>query len=506
LGYRAKRGFRRAERPKTSLPDSLGVNELEGTMYRGHVDALTRSGVSGWAATDDRPGAVVAVSIFVDGRKVARVECALPRHDLQQLGVFGDGAHGFVFDFPEPLARDSDKRVTVRFSEAGKLLSNGDVVIRHDDSKYIRSRSSDRLIGEPEPIPAPRDPRGLFSAFALFNDSDDVYELLSRLDFDSMKRTNAHFVVFGDTLTQTATNSTEAGKYLARDHVNELLLSDRFQNNLIPLFLNAFPEKKRLIFIHIPKCAGTDLSANLMKKLPFLHQQMSESIWMTKNDLFRAISRLVINIRFFDQIFVTGHNSLRYYVGEGLVRPFDRVFTIVRDPIEIALSQINYVMTRLTADARSKNFGPDTREWLNILNLDTLPFNAPPEMVRNLCGVILHNTKIVQPNQMCSWLGGNSAEAALNQLVDHDVEVTTTENYNEWLHQVWGIVTETRLNRSEKFTSAESLSHQDMSYILETYSEDIKLYSSIVEALQRNGKLSVSGDDLRNEHGRSSDT
>src|SRR6476659_5892041 len=108
-------------------------------MYRGHIDAVTRSEVSGWAASDERPDEVVEVSVFIDGRKIAQIQCDSPRPDLYQLGVFGAGMHGFRFAFAEPLGRDSDKRVTVRISATGKPLNNGDVEIRRDDTKYIRS-------------------------------------------------------------------------------------------------------------------------------------------------------------------------------------------------------------------------------------------------------------------------------------------------------------------------------------------------------------------------------
>ena len=131
-------------------------------MYRGHIDTVTRTEVRGWAASDDRPDGLVDVSIFIDGRKVGQVACALPRPDLRQLGVFGAGMHGFRYEFPEPLERASDKRVTVCISATGKALNNGDVEIRRDDSIHVRARAGDRLIGEPEPIPAPCNPRSMF--------------------------------------------------------------------------------------------------------------------------------------------------------------------------------------------------------------------------------------------------------------------------------------------------------------------------------------------------------
>jgi hypothetical protein len=466
-------------------------------MLRGNVDRVTRASVSGWAAREDSPDGAVDVSIYIDGGKVAQIKCTSPRPDLKQLGIFGDGAHGFRFEFSDPVEADADRRVTVRFSDGGKLLGNGDVLIRRDGTTSVRVRTDHRLIGEPEPLPAPRDPRSLFETLTLLDHNAGVHELIARLGFENMTREHVHCAVFGDYPVKKTTDDTRLGSYSAHEDMNHLLLSDDFQRNLIPLLLRAFPEKKRLIFVHVPKCAGTDLSANLMKKIPFLHEQMTQSIWMGKEDLLRSISRLVLHLRFFDQIFVAGHNSLGYYASRGLIRPIDKVFTILRDPIQIAISQVNYVMTRLHGDLRTGKFGPDTREWLNVLDMESLPLSIPPAMVQNLCSAILRNRRIVQPNSMCFWLAGGDAEAAIGELADSGVEITTTENYNDWLQQNWGILTLTRLNRSDPFISTETISHQDLLYLQEAYSEDIRLYAKICQILQQSGKLSVSGKDLR---------
>lgn len=477
--------------------NELRTGEEERVVLRGNVDGVTRAGVTGWAASEEAPDSVVEVSIFVDGREVAQIECASHRLDLEQLGVFGNGAHGFRFNFPTPLGAEVDRRVTVRFSVSGKLLARGDVLLRRDDTTLVNTPKHNRLIGVPEPLPAPHDPRGLFEALALLDDTSSVQDLLARFNFDGLTAKHVHFAVFGHLSAERTDENPLPRSYSARRDINNLLLSDDFQTNVIALFLMAFPEKKRLIFIHVPKCAGTDLSANLMKKVPFLHQQMTQSHWLAKDDLFRALSRLVLNIRFFDDLFVTGHNSLGYYTARRLIRPSDKVFTILRDPIQIAISQVNYVMTRLVESARTGTFSPDTREWMNFLNIDTLPFVIDPVTVQELCSRILRTKQITQPNSMCFWLGGNDAESAIEQLADADVEITTTENYEDWLRQVWGITTTTRLNRSETFTSADMMSHQDLSYVQEVYSEDIKLYRTIYQTLQQGGKLSVSGDTLQ---------
>ena len=232
------------------------LKEVAATMLRGHVDMVSRQLISGWAASTSDPNEVLGVSIFVDDQKIGQVDCALPRADLQQLGTFGHGMHGFRFEFAEPLGRDSDKRVTVRLSATGRPLAEGDILLRANDSTEVLARPVHRFISDPGPIDAPRDLRGLIEAFALLDDQAGGYDLLSRFDLEQITPRQAHYMVFGST-NSPPTARDVADRYSARDDINDLLHSEAFQTNLIPLILKAFAEKQRIIFVHVPKCAGT---------------------------------------------------------------------------------------------------------------------------------------------------------------------------------------------------------------------------------------------------------
>ena len=95
-------------------------------MRSGHVDAVSRRTVSGWAADANRPNAALTVSIIVDGAFVADVTADRPRQDLARLGRYGEGKHGFLFTFPEPLTPEDDHTLIVRFAEDGQRLPNGE--------------------------------------------------------------------------------------------------------------------------------------------------------------------------------------------------------------------------------------------------------------------------------------------------------------------------------------------------------------------------------------------
>ena len=122
-------------------------------MLRSHVDSVTRTAVVGWAVAADRPQETVEVEVSIDGKRVGVIQCNLPREDLRRLGTFGDGTHGFRFEFSAPIPTDANKRVTVRFVGTDVVLNNGDVVIRPDNSSFMVPVTADQLTGGLERLP-----------------------------------------------------------------------------------------------------------------------------------------------------------------------------------------------------------------------------------------------------------------------------------------------------------------------------------------------------------------
>jgi hypothetical protein len=93
-------------------------------MLVGYIEEIAADFVHGWAADTEHPDAVVDVAIYVDGKRVAQVPCGDLRRDLQDLGRYGEGRHGFRFTFATPLSVSD--RVTARFVHTGGIVPNGE--------------------------------------------------------------------------------------------------------------------------------------------------------------------------------------------------------------------------------------------------------------------------------------------------------------------------------------------------------------------------------------------
>jgi hypothetical protein len=465
-------------------------------MLIGHVDEVSHAGIKGWAADDRLPHQAIDVSIFLDGHKFAQVVCDRPRQDLRESGQYGDGKHGFAYRFAAPLPKSVKARLSVRFSQSASPLAKGDCFLSNAGVTQIPPAVPLRD-DEPVLMAAPCGPRSMFELLVWYDERLGLAPLLSRLDLDGHQPRQVYCGVFGMPPQATAHLPPE-GRYYPRDHLNEVLLSDEFQTDLLPRLLSAYEDKRRLIFIHIPKCAGTDLSNKLKTRFPWVDFNIMDADWTTKDAMLRHLSRLATQIRFADSLYLCGHARLDYYARNHLIRPTDQPFTIVRDPSDVIMSQVNYVLTRFWLDGEQKEMRPDTLEWLRLIGIDALPSRMSEAFVHHAGMKVLQNTDIVKPNSICYWLGGENANAqeALGALISQDVEVTDTSHYVEWLAQRWQMHSRSRDNPSMKFLTVKMLPRQYRDYIMEISREDMKLYRAVEQGIARKGTLSVMGREL----------
>jgi hypothetical protein len=465
-------------------------------MLHGHVDEVSHQRVQGWAADDTRPDESLDVSIFIDGRKVAQVACDRRREDLADTGQYGSGNHGFVYRFAEPLPASDATRLSVRFSLTGASLARGDCLLIDNSVRYIPPA---RPLANDEPVlmPCPRDPRALFELLYWHDERLGLSPMLSRLDLDDCEPRQLHYAVFGR-LPETPLILADGERYYPHDHLNELLLGDAFQAELLPLLLRTYPEKQRAIFLHIPKCAGTNLSNKLKTRYPWADFNIMDVHWTSKDAMLRHLSRLVTQLRFADSIYLCGHAMPDYYRQHGLVRPTDQVFTVVRHPFEVMMSQVNYVLTRFWIDGERGEIGPDVKEWLELIGIDALPSKLSEEFAQEAGMRVLRNTDIVRPNSLCYWLGGNGADAqaALSSLIAQNVEVTDTHHYGAWLAERWKIRSRSRDNPSMRFFEVDKLPRIQRDYMRDISGEDLKLYQAVEKSIEQVGRPSAIGLEL----------
>jgi hypothetical protein len=282
--------------------------------------------------------------------------------------------------------------------------------------------------------------------------------------------------------------------YDPRQHFCEMLWSDEFQSRVIRLLLVSFPEKRRLIHIHIPKSAGSHFFVNIAPICPSLNQLIQLSSWTSKQELMEILASFTSIIEFYDFIMVHGHFSVNYVVKELGVRFGDEIFSVLRDPIMSAISMANYVATRLMADP-SGSF-PDTRQWLDQLGISSFPEGCSNSYVKEVALATLSDERIVPVNPICQHLGDGTSESAINNIIINNVEITDIGRYDRWLESRWGVPPGSRVNQSLAILNRDDVIPRLSRRLSYLCSEDIKVFEVVRGLLDARDEPSIKGHEL----------
>ena len=316
------------------------------------------------------------------------------------------------------------------------------------------------------------------------------------IDFTGVTPSQIYQVVLGRSPESVELAVIHPG-YDPRNHFQGALLSTEFRKNILRSFLQAYQAKGRDVFIHIPKCAGTDLILNLGIRSVPLPKMLALDGWIPKAEFLEIVAGLARAAMSSERLFVYGHMELGEYVDLAGIRPDDRIFTVLRDPMDLMISQANYAVGRIRQDPTGQD--PDAAEYLQFLGLTRVPEQISPGDLKDMTVKALLNKQVAEPNRACFYLGrGFHARyaTAMENLIIHNVEITTTNNYDRWLKERWGIGESARHNRSGSILSNAEARRLCGAALADGIAEDQKLYDVVSWALRQSGTASVTGQDL----------
>jgi hypothetical protein len=270
-----------------------------------------------------------------------------------------------------------------------------------------------------------------------------------------------------------------------------LFESDEFRHGLLRRVLMALPGKQRLLFVHLPKCAGTDFEVAMRPVHPSLHQGLD---WIGATDAAELAKRLHAFMRHVQQahtVFVGGHVPLPWYLDNELYRFGDRLMTIVRHPHEIAVSFANYVVYCMKSDPA---FATDyVRGWGAMAGIERFDLGWTEDAVKELTQRIVTMPGLMPINPICTLLGGGTAATSLANLARVDIEITDVTRYSAWLKARWGIERSFRANAAPQIVTASDLTSAEKARIEAACLEDMRVYTAITRGLDSTGGLSVTG-------------
>lgn len=189
-------------------------------------------------------------------------------------------------------------------------------------------------------------------------------------------------------------------------------------------------EDRRIIFCHIPKCGGT-------------------------------------SIRKFLSVMPRGHVPLPKIMDMDLYRPGDVFFTVIRDPVKLAMSQVNYVTHMLV-----KGWDTPRDGWRAKLGECT---GSSDEIAR----AVLHARGIVHENALCKFLGDGTPALAIDCVKASGIDVIDLPNLTAWLSAKWPDRKWPRLNTSPSYLDIAALSEADRRRLDAISQHDSALYDRL---------------------------
>jgi len=320
--------------------------------------------------------------------------------------------------------------------------------------------------------------RQLFEAFATASDVEAARNAISLLLRPAPEA--AHLRFYYEGILQRPPESAEIADRSVKNPgrvVLEMLESPEFIRSHIEILLREFRHVRRDLFVHIPKCGGT-----LVKKL--FSERSGCCNFLTPDAIFDGFRPA--GARYWTDLaraltapsaqnaFVSGHLHAKTIVEKRLKRPCDRVFTVLRDPLESAASMINYVLTRLqTPDAKA-----DRARWLQLLELASdyvLRSSADAELL-----VPRVVEKVLARNPICESLGQEPTMlSSLEVIRILAIDVVPYANLNVFLADE-GLATDVFANISIKFVSLDNIDRALLMKLYEKNQEDISLYDAVI--------------------------
>lgn len=335
----------------------------------------------------------------------------------------------------------------------------------------------------------PRDVRDVLQMFSLYDKAKGIQHVLRQFNLDKARFDALRTAVLGEGSAEFPAEDGATGSA----YMEALLKSGAFREAILSSVLHSYPDKRRLIFVHIPKCAGSDLENVLSKRYRAINGDLQRAAFSI-DVVFNQLRDLVLAAPFVDTFFIRGHVPLPTYVDQKLIRPSDEIFTVIRDPYSLVISHVNYRLTRLLADPTGKRV--DAAQWLNRLGLKELPEGLSDDELLALGKKMLHDARMIPATTLCRLLGHGTTESAMEMIAASDIEITDTARYDTWLQDRWKVPRSPHTNESRKFLTASTLDARDKQAIADMTAEDRKLFEKVRDALDRSGKSSIRGREL----------
>jgi hypothetical protein len=371
----------------------------------------------------------------------------------------------------------------------------GNPVQRQDDRRLTITRR-----------PLPQRPRDFFELFAAMGATATIEGFFRGIDLFGADPRTAFFMILERWPTTEELAALET-PYRAPAHITSLLRSKEFRVPICRRLLEAFPERQRLLYVRIPRCAGQHVMGMMEGKHPvipldfgapqFRDLDLVVQTLGTILGLFGTSRSLVVVQPHVDAFLapparkVIGGDPLHWELAQPPCRSTDLLFAIIRPPEEILLSQVNALLTAL-------RLPPADNEPAEVAaarsHHDPLPkFDQPAEWTR-LGQRILARSETANP--ICTALGDGTSDSALATCARSPIELVGLDGYPGWARRAFDAAPPDPVGVSTVFLQRQDLTPAERTRLADLTSEDRILYERFAKRCSVEGVSNIRGANL----------
>jgi hypothetical protein len=353
--------------------------------------------------------------------------------------------------------------------------------------------------------PAPNRPRQVLELFSAMGPAASFPGLRRSIDLKVADPATMVFAVLGRWPTPTEA-AAFADPYEPWPHLLGLLRSAEFRSHLPRITCDAFPERRRLLFVRIPASFGARVVTTLDSKHPVLPTDLASKSFNNAGNLAAILGTLLGRMNVSNALALIqprmaafcdppdwpeAQDPLAWHVGVTPCRPGDLLFAMFREPTERALASVN----ARCAAYRNGDLAmpPELHARLRshpTQDVASLPLATWQNLARAMLG------DAARTNPVCKAIADGTADGALAACRRVPLQLVAPDQFRTWGRTAFDIIPPDPDPEPEPILTPDDLTAADRDAIAAATAQDRILHDRFLARQKITGLPSVNGREM----------
>jgi hypothetical protein len=367
----------------------------------------------------------------------------------------------------------------------------------------VERKDNKRITAMLRPLPIKQ--RDVFDLIVAQGRQPSFQALLRSVEMKSADPRALTFVMLGRWPTEPELTALPT-PYQPKLHLRHLLQSPEFRQTFVRRLLDAFPDRRRLLFVRIPRSAGAHVLATAANRHPIMPHGIADAPDMSLQGLLDALGEALYRFNSASTAFLesprlkplfaptqpdqASADILHWALTPPPFRSGDTLFTVVREPRSLLLSRVNALLSALQG---LSDYDPETvAQWR--LRLGNVPAATAIGNWKDIGRQVLQSLTLSNP--ICEALGEGTAEQAFVACRCCGIELVDLTRCTDWIRTAFSNEPPAPLNVSQPLLAAEDLRPDDRAHLDALLTEDLVFYDRYASRIDPTQVSSLNGANL----------